>query len=209
MNLLIADDHTIVREGLKQIISEMPEVNKIDEASNGFEVLEKVNKNNYDLLLLDISMPGKSGLDVLKEVKDIKPDLPVLILSVHSEDQYAIRVLKAGAAGFIPKHAAPEELTQAILKAAGGRKYITNHLAEKLAEQLQFDKNELPHESLSDREFQVLLKIAQGKALKDIASELYLSVKTVSTYRARILEKMNMENNAEMIKYVLEYKLLD
>ena len=130
-------------------------------------------------------------------------------MSIHSEDQYAVRVLKAGAAGFIPKHAAPEELRDAILKAASGRKYVSNHLAEKLADELHLDKNKLPHELLSDREFEVLLKIAEGKALKDIAEELFLSVKTVSTYRTRILEKMNMNNNAEMIKYAIEQKLLN
>ncbi|GBD90329.1 response regulator UvrY [bacterium BMS3Abin04] len=209
MKILVADDHTIVREGIKQIVASMSQVTIVEEASTGFEVIEKVNAKHYDVVLLDISMPGKSGLDVLKEIKTYKPKLPVLILSIHSEDQYAKRVLKAGAAGFIPKHSAPEELKKAILKAFSGGRYVSNHLAEKLATELSLDNNQPLHETLSDREFQVLQKIASGKPLKDIADELFISIKTVSTYRTRILEKLHLNNNAELIKYALENELID
>ena len=209
MKILIADDHTIVREGIKQIVTSMPQVAAVEEASTGFEVIEKINANHYDVVLLDISMPGKSGLDVLKEIKTNKPKLPVLILSIHSEDQYAKRVLKAGAAGFIPKHTAPEELKKAILKASSGGRYVSNHLAEKLATELGLNNNQALYETLSDREFQVLQKIASGKPLKDIADELFISIKTVSTYRTRILEKLHLNNNAELIKYALENGLID
>jgi len=209
MKILVADDHTIVREGIKQIVASMSQVTIVEEASTGFEVIEKVNAEHYDVVLLDISMPGKSGLDVLKEIKTYKPKLPVLILSIHSEDQYAKRVLKAGAAGFIPKHSAPEELKKAILKAFSGGRYVSNHLAEKLATELGLDNNQPLHETLSDREFQVLQKIASGKPLKDIADELFISIKTVSTYRTRILEKLHLNNNAELIKYALENELID
>ncbi len=209
MKILIADDHTIVREGIKQIITSMPQVAAVEEASTGFEVIEKINANHYDVVLLDISMPGKSGLDVLKEIKTNKPKLPVLILSIHSEDQYAKRVLKTGAAGFIPKHTAPEELKKAILKASSGGRYVSNHLAEKLATELGLNNTQALYETLSDREFQVLQKIASGKPLKDIADELFISIKTVSTYRTRILEKLNLNNNAELIKYALENELID
>lgn len=209
MKILIADDHTIVREGIKQIVTSMPQVAAVEEASTGFEVIEKINANHYDVVLLDISMPGKSGLDVLKEIKTNKPKLPVLILSIHSEDQYATRVLKAGAAGFIPKHTAPEELKKAILKASSGGRYVSNHLAEKLATELGLNNSQALYETLSDREFQVLQKIASGKSLKDIADELFISIKTVSTYRTRILEKLHLNNNAELIKYALENELID
>lgn len=209
MKILIADDHTIVREGIKQIVTSMPQVAAVEEASTGFEVIEKINANHYDVVLLDISMPGKSGLDVLKEIKTNKPKLPVLILSIHSEDQYAKRVLKAGAAGFIPKHTAPEELKKAILKASSGGRYVSNHLAEKLATELGLNNTQALYETLSDREFQVLQKIASGKSLKDIADELFISIKTVSTYRTRILEKLHLNNNAELIKYALENELID
>ncbi len=209
MKLLIADDHAIVREGLKQIISEIPEIQEIDEASDGFDVFLKLEKSKYDILLLDISMPGKSGLDVLKEVKERYPGISVLVLSVHSEEQYAKRVLKAGANGFIPKHADPEELKKAILKASEGKKYITSHLAEMLAEEIAGSKNQPAHEILSDREFQILTMIAKGYSNKEISETLFLSDKTISTYKTRILEKLNLNNTAELIKYAIENGLTE
>lgn len=207
MNILIADDHVIVREGLKQIISEISSVENIDDAGNGFEVLELVSKNNYDVVIMDITMPGKNGLDTLKELKKISPNLPVLILSVHDEDQYGIRVLKAGASGFVPKHSEPEEFKKAIMRAVEGKRYLTEFLAEKLASNLDSENISLPHESLSDREFQVFKLIIEGKKVKEISSELFLSNKTVSTYRSRILEKMNMHGDADIIKYAYEHNL--
>ncbi len=209
MKLLIADDHSIVRKGLKMIISEIPGVESIDEASNGFEVFEKLERNKFDLLLLDLSMPGKSGLDVLKEVKNIYPDLKVLVLSIHPENQYAKRVLRAGASGFIPKHADPEELKSAILKVIRGKKYISNHFAELLADEISKPETGERHQTLSDREFQVFKLLAKGYTNKEISGMLFLSDKTVSTYKSRIFEKLNINNNAELIKYAIKHNLLE
>jgi DNA-binding NarL/FixJ family response regulator len=209
MKILIADDHLIVREGLKQIISDFSNVSEIDEVENGFEVLEKVGKKDYDVVIMDITMPGKNGLDTLKEIKKIKPDLPVLILSVHDEEQYGFRVLKAGASGFIPKNSDPEEFKKAILKAVEGKKYLSDNLSEKLATNLYEGRNVPIHEILSDREFQVFKSLADGKSLKDISEELFLSVKTISTYRSRILEKINLKNNSELIRYAIEHKIFE
>ncbi len=209
MKILIADDNLIVREGLKQIVSDLSDVSEIDEAENGFEALDKVAQKDYDVVIMDISMPGKNGLDTLKEIKKIKPDQPVLILSVHDEEQYGIRVLKAGASGFIPKHSDPEELRKAILKAASGKKYLSDNLTEKLATNLYEGRNIPVHELLSDREFQVLKFLTEGKSVKDISEELFLSVKTISTYRSRILEKLNFTNNSELIRYTIEHKIFE
>ena len=209
IRILIADDHTVVREGLKQIISEISDMTVVDEAVNGHEVLTKALKNDYDVVVLDITMPGISGLDVLKQIKAQKPGLPILILSMHSEEQYAVRVLKAGAAGYFTKAGASEELIKAIRAASVGRKYITSSLAEKLAFALEIDTEKSLHESLSDREYQVLCIIASGKTVKHIAEELYLSEKTISTYRFRILEKMNMKNNAELTNYAIKHGLVE
>ncbi len=208
MKILIADDHTIVREGLKYIISDIPDVEFVDEASNGFEVIEKVNNNEYDLVILDITMPGKNGLDTLKELKQINKKLPVLMLSVHNEEQYGFRVLKAGAAGFIPKHSEPEEFQRAIYKAVAGKKYLSDNLINQLASNLDEGSNKPLHQKLSDREFQVFKLIAEGKAIKDISEELFLSNKTISTYRTRILEKMNMQSNADIVKYAIEFDII-
>ena len=207
--ILIADDHTIFREGLKRILSESPDIVVADEARNGTEALRKVLNNDFDLVLLDISMPGISGLDVLKQIKNEKPKLPVLILSVYPEEQYAVRVLRAGAAGYLTKESALDELISAIRRIAQGRKYITSSLAERLATAVESDTDRPPHETLSDREYQVLLLIASGKAVKQIAEELYLSEKTISTYRSRILEKMSMKTNAELTHYTIKHHLLD
>lgn len=209
MKILIADDHLIVREGLKQIVSDFSNVSEIDEVENGFEALEKVGKKDYDVVIMDITMPGKNGLDTLKEIKKIKPNLPVLILSVHDEEQYGFRVLKAGASGFIPKNSEPEEFKKAILKAVEGKKYLSDNLTEKLATNLYEGRNVPLHEILSDREFQVFKSLADGKSLKDISDELFLSVKTISTYRSRILEKINLKNNSELIRYAIEHNIFE
>jgi two-component system, NarL family, invasion response regulator UvrY len=209
INILIADDHTMFREGLKHILAEYPDLVVADEASNGQEVLDKIWKNNYDMVLLDITMPGMTGLEVLKQLKNDKPKLPVLILSMHPEEQYAIRVLRAGASGYLTKESAPDELITAIRKISQGRKYITSSLAERLATEVEADTEKPLHDILSDREYQVLRMIAEGKTVKHIAKELSLSVKTVSTYRTRVMEKMNMKTNAEVMHYVIKHQLLD
>jgi two-component system invasion response regulator UvrY len=209
IRVLIADDHPIVREGLKQILSETDDILVVDEAANGQEVLSLAWNNNYDVVLLDISMPGRDGLEVLRELKHQKPKLPVLILSMYPEEHYAIRVLRGGAAGYLTKSSAPDELISAIRRVAAGRKYISTSLAERLTYELDRDAERPVHESLSDREYQVMNMIASGKTIKEIADELCLSVKTVSTYRSRILEKMNMKNNAEIVLYAVQNKLVD
>jgi two-component system invasion response regulator UvrY len=208
IKILVADDHPVVRLGLKQLLSEIKDMTVADEATTGQEVLKKVAKNDYDVILLDISMPGRNGLDILHELRSKKPKIPVLVLSIYPEDQYAIRVLKIGAAGYLTKESVPEELITAIRKVAQGRKYISSTLAERLAAELEFDSEKPVHEYLSDREYQVLCLLASGKRLKDIADDLDLSIKTISTYRTRILDKMNMKNNAEMIRYALQNKLV-
>ncbi len=207
IRILVADDHPIVRKGLKQIIEETSDIIVEDEAGDGYEVLEKIQKNNFDIVLLDISMPGKNGLDVLKQIKTIKSNLHVLILSMHPEEQYAIRVLKAGASGYLTKESAPEELVKAIRKVANRGKYVSSSLAEKLVFDLSTG-NKMAHETLSDREFQVMCMIASGKTVSEVADELSLSVKTVSTYRARILDKMRLKNNAELTRYAFENNLI-
>lgn len=209
IKILIADDHTIFREGLKHILAEYPDLVVADEASNGQEVLDKIWKNNYDMVLLDITMPGMTGLEVLKQLKNDKPKLPVLILSMHPEEQYAVRVLRAGASGYLTKESAPDELITAIRKISQGRKYITSSLAERLAFEVEADSEKPLHDILSDREYQVLRMIAEGKTVKYIAKELSLSIKTVSTYRTRIMEKMKMKTNAELMHYVITHQLLN
>jgi DNA-binding NarL/FixJ family response regulator len=209
IRILIADDHAIFREGLKHILSECADVNVAAEAKNGQEVLEKIWHDKYDMVLLDISMPGMSGLEVLKQLKIEKPKLPVLVLSMHPEEQYAVRVLRAGASGYLTKESAPDELITAIRKISQGRKYITSSLAERLASEMEIDSEKPPHETLSDREYQVLRKIAAGKTITQIAENLSLSIKTVSTYRTRIMEKMNMKTTAELMHYAINHHLLD
>lgn len=208
IRILIADDHEVVRRGLRQILSETSDMAVTDEASSGEEVLDKVSSKDFDVVLLDISMPGKSGLDVMKQLRNSRPHLPVLILSIYPEEQYAVRVLKAGASGYLTKESAPEELISAIRKVSSGRKYITPSLAEKLACQLDLTSERPLHETLSDREYQIMVMIASGKAVKNMAESLSLSVKTVSTYRSRILEKMGMKSNAELIRYAIQNNLL-
>jgi DNA-binding NarL/FixJ family response regulator len=208
IRVLIADDHAIVRRGIKQIVAEIPIVETVDEASNGQEVLSKVAKGDYHIVLLDISMPGRSGLEVLKQLKSEKPRLPVLILSMHPEEQYAVRALKAGASGYLTKESAPDELIAAVQKILQGGKYVSASLAERFVAELSAPAEKAVHQTLSDREYEILCMIASGKTVSEIGEELALSVKTVSTYRARILAKMNMKNNAELTRYAIENALL-
>jgi len=207
VRILIGDDHAIVRRGLKQIVEESSEMT-VDEAKNGQEVLEKTRTIDYDILVLDISLPDRSGLDILKHLKNVKPDLPILILSIHPEEQYAVRVLRAGAAGYLSKDSASDELMAAIHKVSKGGKYVTASLAEKLAFDLEKTTKTALHETLSDREFQVMCMIASGKTVKEIAESLCLSVKTISTYRTRILDKMGMKNNAQITHYAIKNQLV-
>ncbi len=208
IRVLVADDHAILRRGIRQILAEIPAIEAVDEATNGQEVLSKVGKGRYDLVLLDISMPGRSGLDVLKQLKAQKPRLPVLILSMHPEEQYAVRALKAGASGSLAKESAPDELIAAVQKILQGGKYVTESLAERFVSELANPAGKAPHEALSDREYEIMCMIASGKTVSEIGVELVLSVKTVSTYRARILSKMGMKNNAEIMRYAVENALL-
>lgn len=208
IELIIADDHAILRTGIKTIISSTGDIKITEEASSGEELLMKLLKKTYDLVILDLSMPGQGGLYTLGEIKHQNPEIPVLVLSVHPEEQIAERVIKAGAAGYLNKETAPDELIKAIRHILSGRKYISQRLAEKLAFNLEFGNESKPHESLSDREFQVLLNISKGLTLTEIANQLNLSVKTISTYRTRVLEKMKMKNNSELTYYAIENNLL-
>ncbi len=209
LRILIADDHPIVRQGLRQIITETFDMVVADEASNGWEALSKVRASYYDVVLLDISMPGLHGLDIIRQLKNERPRLPVLILSIHPEEQYAVRAFRAGASGYLTKESAPDELLAAIQKVSIGGKYVSSSLAEKLASDLETGAEQLPHETLSDREYQVMCMIAVGKTVTKIAEELSLSVKTVSTYRSRILGKMRMRNSAELTYYAIKNRLVD
>jgi two-component system invasion response regulator UvrY len=209
IKILIADDHSIVREGFKQIVTESAEMVVQGEAVNGQQVLDLVQKADYDLILLDIAMPGRGGIDTLKQLKIDKPEIPVLILSMHPEDQYAVRAIKAGASGYLTKESAPEELIGAIEKVARGGKYVSADLAEKLVENLGNDSEKPDHTILSDREYQVMAMIAIGKTVTEIGDELSLSVKTISTNRYRALKKMNMKNNAEFTYYAIKQGLVD
>jgi len=207
IKILIADDHAIVREGLKQIVAEESDMKVTGEAGNADEVFEILKTNNFDIAILDISMPGKSGLDLLKDLKIHYPKLPVLILSMYGEEQYGIRALKAGALGYLRKVSAPNELVTAIRKIVSGGKYISQALAEKLADAVDDSYNKLPHEILSDREFEVMCKIASGESAEKISDDLSISIHTFYTYRNRIFEKMNMKSNVELTQYVINNKL--
>lgn len=208
IRILVVDDHAIVREGLKQILSDVSDISVLAEAGNGQEAMDQIHRQTFDVILMDISMPGRSGLEILKDIKVEHPKLPVLILSMHPEEQYAIRALKAGAAGYMNKSSAPDELIGAIRKVSAGRKYVSPSVAEKLAFELGSDPTRLPHELLSDREYQVMMMLAAGKSVSEIGAELCLSVKTISTYRARIMEKMNLKKNAELTLYAVQHHLL-
>ena len=209
INVVVIDDHAVVREGLKRIVSESGGMTISGEASDGQEAMRVIKNQPCDVVLLDITMPNKSGLDVLKELHTESPRLPVLVLSMHPEDQYAVRVLRAGAAGYVTKDSAPGKLVQAIRKVVRGGKYVSPSLAEKLVYDLGANTERPVHEVLSDREYQVLCMIASGKTVTQIAQELGLSVKTISTYRVRILEKLNMKNNAEITRYGIKEGLVD
>jgi two-component system invasion response regulator UvrY len=208
LRILIADDHAIIRKGLKQILFEEYPSAIIEEVNDAEEVIKKTISHEWDIIICDLSMPGRSGLDVVQQVKQNCPRLPVLILSIHPEEQYAIRVLKAGAAGYLSKDAATEELVKAVQRVLQGRKYVSAAIAEKMAVELDLDQTKPLYERLSDREFDVFKFIAAGKTVSDIAGQLSLSITTVSTYRARILVKLDMKSNAELTRYGLENKLI-
>ncbi len=209
IKVLIGDDHPVVREGLKLTLLEASDIQVVGEASNAQEVLEEVWKEQYDLLLLDISLPGRSGIEVLKQLKAEKSQLPVLILTVHPESQYAVRAFQAGASGYLTKESLPEELVTAIRTVSSGRKYVSSTLAEAIADHLDFADQRPLHTRLSDREYDVMRGIASGKTVTQIADQISLSVKTISTYRTRLLEKMNMSTNAEIIRYAIQNGLVD
>jgi len=209
IDILLVDDHAMFREGLKQILGRWSDLHVAGEAGSGDEALELVRSRTFSLVVLDISMPGLSGWNVLSEIKREFPSLPVLILSMHPEDQYGIRVLRAGAAGYVSKESAAEDLIAAIRKVAGGGRHVSPALAERLAAGLDPTAGQQPHQALSNREFQVMGMLASGKSLGEIADELCLSEKTITTYRARILEKLQLRNNVELTHYAIEHRLLD
>jgi two-component system, NarL family, invasion response regulator UvrY len=209
MRILIADDHAVVRQGLKQILAAEFKNSVFGEAVNGQQALDLVWKERWDVVVLDITMPGQSGLDVLKAIKNTRPKLPVLMLSMHPEDQFAVRMLKIGASGYMTKECAPAELVRAVRKVVSGGRYVSPALAERMAAFLAMDVQDMPHERLSDREFLVLREIASGKTVTAIAKGLSLSVKTISTYRTRILEKTGMVNSAELTHYAIQNRLVD
>lgn len=208
IRILAVDDHEIVREGVKRIFDGSPFKAEVGEARSGPEALELVRGQEWDIVILDISLGGRSGIDVLKELKQLRPRLPVLILSMHTEEQYALRAFKAGAAGYLTKGSPSEELVEAIIKIVRGGKYITPSLAEKMVVDVLSESGRLPHETLSDREYEVLCLIASGKTVGEIAAELSLSDKTISTYRARLLEKMGMKSNADLTRYAIKNQLV-
>jgi len=208
IRVLIADDHTIVRQGLKQILNLDPQIEVSFEASNGNEVLDFLRDAMVDVVVLDITMPGRNGLETLKEIRRLYPAVAVIVLSMHPKDQYAVRVLRAGASGYITKESAPEELILAIRKAFAGEKFISPDVAELLAEYVERGETGEPHLVLSDREFEVFRKIAQGKTVTQISKELFLSVKTVSTYRTRVVEKTGLTTNAAIVQYCRDHKIV-
>jgi len=209
IRVLIADDHAILRRGLKEILVRELDGVSCGEAESAQQVLAQVQTHDWDVVILDVTMPGRSGLDVLKDLKSLRPKLPVLVLSMHPEDQYGKRVLKAGASGYMNKESAPEELIKALRKVLAGGRYVSPLLAEKLATDLNEDAGRPAHEILSDREFEVLRKLASGKTVGQIAEDLRLSVPTVSTYRARILEKLNLSTTAELMHYAMRNHLIE
>ena len=209
MKILIADDHAIVRKGLKQLLLEEYPFAEIEEVGDGETLIAKVINENWDVVICDLDMPGRNGLDAMRQIKEIAPKLPVLIVSIYPEEQYAVRVLKAGAAGYVSKDAATEELVKAVQRVLQGRKYISSSIAELIADDMGYHSSDkAPHELLSDREFGVFKLIASGKSVSEIAERLSLSSATVSTHRARILTKMNMKTNAELTRYALDNKLI-
>lgn len=209
IKVLIADDHPVVREGLKQILSKATDMVVGGEALNGQEVLDKVRSEKWDVIILDLNMPGKDGFEVLKEIRREKSKLPILILSIQSEEQIGVRVLRAGASGFLSKESAPKELLNAIRKIHTGGKFVSASLAERLAMEVEAKTDEEPHKLLSNREYQVLCLIASGKTINEIADQLSISDKTVRTYRERLLEKMKLKNDVELTHYAIQHKLIE
>lgn len=211
IKVFVADDHPLVREGMKKMVNQNTiDIKVTEEAENAHELIDKLRKERPDIVTLDIAMPGKSGLDVLKEVKELYPNLPVLMLSMHPEDRFAVRALKAGASGYLTKSSISEQLVNAIRKiVVEKKKYISPELAEQLAERVDVNSNKAPHDLLSDREYQIMCMIAAGSKVNDIAEELSLSTQTVHTYRARIKKKMKLESNVEFTRYALEQDLID
>jgi len=207
--VLIADDHSVVRQGLKQILADTNDMEVVAEAANGAEVLERLRVIGVDIVVLDLSMPGISGLEVISQIRKEYPKIAVLVLSVHSEEQYAVRVMKIGASGYVTKDSAPEELVKALRCASCGRKYVSGSLAERLAIDLERGSDKLPHEDLSDREYEVFRLIVSGLSAQQIAGELGLSAKTVSTYRARLMLKMRMHSSAELARYAIVHGIVD
>jgi two-component system, NarL family, invasion response regulator UvrY len=208
ISVIIADDHPIVRKGLKTILKDVPDIKVEDEASDGLEVMEKIRNADFDVLVLDLSMPKLDGLETIRRIKSEKPDMAILVLSMNPEEVFGIRALNLGASGYLSKDIALEQLIQAIRRVASGKVYISQLLAESIAQNVSRGSPKLPHEHLSDREYQIMLMIAQGKSLKAIGVELSVSVKTVSTHRTHILQKMGMENNAQIVTYALQNSLL-
>jgi two-component system, NarL family, invasion response regulator UvrY len=208
IRILLADDHTMFREGVKQVLSNTPDILVVAEASDAAQVLEKAHGGQYDVVILDIAMPGRDGIEVLKQLKQLHPHRQVLILSMYPEDQYAFRAIKAGASGYLTKNKASAELIEAVRRVASGRKYISAEVAEQLAFDLERDTDKPLHQKLSDREYQVMCMIASGKAVKEIAVELALSVSSVSTMRTRILRKFRMKTNAEITRYAIKHDLV-
>lgn len=209
INVLVADDHAIIRKGLKQILDDTEDMRVTGEAESGMEAIKLTDSGNYDLVLLDISLPDKHGVEVLKQIKQNNPQQSVLMLSMHPEDQYAVRAMKAGAAGYLNKQSVPSQLVDAIRQVANGKKYISNELAQQLADGLTEGFQELLHQTLSNREYQTLCLLASGKKLSEMAEIMSLSTKTVSVYRARLLDKMKLKTNAEAIQYAINNHLLD
>jgi Response regulator containing a CheY-like receiver domain and an HTH DNA-binding domain len=208
LGILIVDDHTVVRRGLKQILQDAFPSALIEEVADAEDLLKRVFAEDWDAVISDISMPGRSGLDVLQQIRQSYPKLPILILSMHPEDQYAIRVLRAGASGYLNKDSAPEDLVKALNQVLLGKKYITASIAEKLATALDQDADKFSHEYLSDREFEVLKMLAAGKSVSDISEQISLSASTISTYRARIMTKLNLKTNADLTLYSIQHKLI-
>ena len=209
MNVLIVDDHAVVRRGLAEILTDEFSGVEVGHADNVADARQCLRQQQWDLAIIDIALPEESGLMLLKEIRDVWPDLPVLVLSFHPEKRYALRALRAGAAGYLTKEAAPRELVSAVRKVLDGGKYVTQSIAERLAFKVEDGTGEAPHERLSDREYQVMVRIASGKTVSQIADEMRLSVNTISTYRSRLLDKMNMETNAEVTRYAVENELMD
>ena len=209
INVMIADDHAIVRQGLKQILSETDDINVTGEAETGFQAIKIARQQDFDVMLLDISLPDRNGIDILKQIKKDRPNLAVLMLSMHNEHEFAIRALKAGAAGYLNKQSAPAQLVVAIRQGAAGDKYVSPAVAQELANSINTDADKPLYTTLSDREYQTLCFIAEGKTLSEISAEMFLSPKTVSVYRARLLEKLSLNNNSELIRYAIKNKLVD